>query len=142
MLRIFRKTLLRSNVFTGYTDYHSHILPGVDDGIKTMSDALDVLSYYEQLGMHEVWLTPHIMEDIPNTTDALRQRFNELKETYKVLYVKFLKLRETRQQHVHELNSLQAEKSFLLLKIQDLEEKLTTCYQSRRAQQTRPDSGM
>jgi len=33
-------------------------------------------------------------------------------------------LRETRKQYIHELNSLQTEKSFLLLKIQDLEEKL------------------
>jgi len=35
-----------------------------------------------------------------------------------------LKLRETRQHHLQELNSLQTEKSSLLLKIQDLEEKL------------------
>jgi hypothetical protein len=48
----------------------------------------------------------------------------ELKEAYKVLYVEFLKLRETRKQHVHELNSLQTEKSSLLLKIQDIEDKL------------------
>jgi len=48
----------------------------------------------------------------------------ELKEAYKVLYVKYLELRETRQQHVQELNSLQIEKSSLLLKIQDLGEKL------------------
>jgi len=47
----------------------------------------------------------------------------ELKEAYKVHYVEFLKLKETRKQHVHELNSLQAEKSSLLLKIQDLEER-------------------
>jgi len=33
-------------------------------------------------------------------------------------------LRETRQQYVHELNNLQTEKSSLLLKSQDLEEKL------------------
>jgi hypothetical protein len=48
----------------------------------------------------------------------------ELKEAYKVLYVEFLKLRETRKQHIHELNSLQTEKSSLLFKIKDLEEKL------------------
>jgi len=36
----------------------------------------------------------------------------------------FEKLRKARKQHIHELNSLQAEKSSLLLKIQDLEEKL------------------
>jgi hypothetical protein len=45
-----------------------------------------------------------------------------LKEANKVLYVKFLKLRETHQQHVQELNSLQTEKSSLLLKIEDLDE--------------------
>jgi len=40
----------------------------------------------------------------------------ELKEAYKVLYVEFLKLRETCKQYVHELNNLQAEKSSCLLK--------------------------
>jgi hypothetical protein len=48
----------------------------------------------------------------------------ELKEAYKIFYVEFEKLRETCKQHIHELNSLQTEKSSLLLKIQDLEEKL------------------
>jgi len=45
------------------------------------------------------------------------------KEAYKILYIEFEKLRETRKQHIHELNSLQTEKSSLLLKIQDLEER-------------------
>jgi hypothetical protein len=48
----------------------------------------------------------------------------ELNEAYKILYVEFEKLREARKQHIHETNSLQTEKSSLLLKIQDLEEKL------------------
>jgi hypothetical protein len=48
----------------------------------------------------------------------------ELQGAYKILYVEFEKLGETRKQHIHELNSLQTEKSSLLLKIQDLEEKL------------------
>jgi hypothetical protein len=48
----------------------------------------------------------------------------ELKKSYKILYVKFLKLKETCQQHVLELNDLKIEKSTLLLKITDLKEKL------------------
>jgi hypothetical protein len=48
----------------------------------------------------------------------------ELMEAYKILYVKLSKLRETRQQHVLELNSLKTEKSTMLFKITDLEEKL------------------
>lgn len=66
----------------GMTDWHCHILPGVDDGVKTMEDALVILNRYEEAGVKEVWLTPHIMEDLPNTTELLNTRFAELKATY------------------------------------------------------------
>lgn len=65
------------------TDYHSHILPGVDDGIATMKGTLDILAEYEQLGIMNVWFTPHIMEDCPNTTEGLKARFAEVLEAYK-----------------------------------------------------------
>lgn len=63
-------------------DYHSHILPGVDDGISTMEDSLRVLKRYEELGITSVWCTPHVMEDCPNTTEGLKARFAELQEAY------------------------------------------------------------
>lgn len=77
-----KKSLIESSVFEGMTDWHCHILPGVDDGIATMQESLEALAYYEQLGIKEVWLTPHILEDIPNTTQFLRERFDELKRLY------------------------------------------------------------
>ena len=75
-------SLLDSNIFNGWTDRHSHILPEVDDGIRTMDDALAVLEYYEKLGVKEVWLTPHIMEDVPNEPAELKERFEELLYEY------------------------------------------------------------
>jgi chromosome segregation ATPase len=48
----------------------------------------------------------------------------ELNEAYKTLYIEYEKLREGRKQHLYNLNSLQTEKSSLLLRIQELEEKL------------------
>ncbi len=72
-----------SKFFEGFTDWHSHILPGVDDGIRSMSESLAVLKMYEDLGVKKVWLTPHIMEDCPNTPEGLRERFDELKSVYK-----------------------------------------------------------
>lgn len=80
----FRKKLSldKSGFFHGFTDWHSHILPGVDDGVQTMDEALHILAKYEHLGIKEVWLTSHIMEDIPNTTAHLRNRFAELQATY------------------------------------------------------------
>ena len=75
-------SLLDSGILDGATDWHCHILPGVDDGIRTLGSALEVLAYYEQIGIREVWLTPHIMEDVPNEPAALKQRFAEFKGAY------------------------------------------------------------
>lgn len=72
-----------SGLLKGWTDWHCHILPGVDDGFKTMEDSLSVLKLYEEAGISTVWLTPHIMEDIPNTVSSLKERFEELKAAYK-----------------------------------------------------------
>lgn len=77
-----KQTLAESGFFKGFTDWHCHILPGVDDGVQTMDEALAILAEYERLGIKEVWLTPHIMEDIPNTTAHLRKRFAELQAAY------------------------------------------------------------
>ncbi len=76
-------SLADSGIFRGFTDWHSHILPGVDDGVQTIDEALEILALYEKLGVKAVWLTPHVMEDMPNTTAHLRERFEELKAAYK-----------------------------------------------------------
>ena len=52
----------------GFTDYHSHILPGVDDGVQTMDESLEILRLYEEQGI--------------NTTAHLRDRFAELQAAY------------------------------------------------------------
>lgn len=77
-----KKRIIETGILQGGTDWHSHILPGVDDGIPQMKDALEVLRFYEKIGIHTVWLTPHIMEDIPNATDDLRDRFDDLCMAY------------------------------------------------------------
>lgn len=71
-------SLQESGILKGSADRHSHILFGVDDGIKTPEDSLAALAFEESLGVREVWCTPHIMEDVPNTTEALKSRFEEL----------------------------------------------------------------
>ena len=65
-------------MLNGFTDWHSHILPGVDDGIPDMEKSLAVLRSYEAKGVKRVWLTPHIMEDYPNTPEDLQKKYAEL----------------------------------------------------------------
>lgn len=77
-----RKSLQESGALRGGRDMHSHILYGVDDGIKEAEESLAALAYEEYLGVREVWCTPHIMEGVPNETSGLRARFTELKGMY------------------------------------------------------------
>lgn len=77
-----KQTLAESGILRGMTDYHSHLLPGVDDGVQAVEESLEILRQYEHLGIREVWFTPHIMEDIPNTTAGLRNRFEQFQKCY------------------------------------------------------------
>lgn len=78
-----RSSLLDAGLLEGATDNHSHILYGVDDGVGTVEESLAILEYMEQQGFRKVWLTPHTMEDVPNTTEGLKARFAELQAVYK-----------------------------------------------------------
>lgn len=84
VFNIFRKRycIASSSFLCGREDRHCHILFGVDDGIETIEESLQALEYEESLGINHVWCTPHIMEDVPNSTEVLCQRFNELKQAY------------------------------------------------------------
>lgn len=78
-----RTSLSDSGILNGFTDWHSHLLPGVDDGVQTVEESLQILSLYEKLGINEVWLTPHVMEDMSNETGMLKERFMKLRTAYK-----------------------------------------------------------
>ena len=69
-------------MLSGTTDRHSHILYGVDDGIKTVEDSIAAISFEESLGVTDIWCTPHVMEDMPNKTESLKARFEELCAAY------------------------------------------------------------
>jgi hypothetical protein len=69
------------------------------------------------------FVAPHVEEEDSYYSEH-SDNGKELNEAYKTLYIEYEKLREGRKQHLYDLNSLQTEKSSLLLRIQELEEKL------------------
>lgn len=77
-----RTSILSGGLLSGATDRHSHILWGVDDGVKTVQESLEILSFLESAGLGTLWLTPHTAEDMPNTTESLQSRFADLKAAY------------------------------------------------------------
>ncbi len=63
-------------------DMHSHILPGVDDGARTMEDALELLNLAVKDGVMIQILTPHLRTERykNNTRQSLQERFEEFHE--------------------------------------------------------------
>ena len=62
-------------------DMHSHFIPGIDDGAKTMEDTLTLLREMEGMGYSTIITTPHIMIDFyPNTAEIIRNGLATVKE--------------------------------------------------------------
>jgi tyrosine-protein phosphatase YwqE len=78
-----RRSICESSVLKGSKDLHSHILPGVDDGIITLDESFAALAFEEELGVLEVWFTPHIMEEVSNDSLMLKEKFSQFQEIYR-----------------------------------------------------------
>lgn len=68
-------------------DIHTHILPGVDDGAKDMSQALEMINIEANQGVTDIFVTPHYMK-IANYVNSYSDNlliFDELKTQVKNL---------------------------------------------------------
>lgn len=57
----------------GFADIHTHILPGVDDGAKSMESAVAMLDYAYCQGTRTLFLTPHYRGNYRAVTASQRQ---------------------------------------------------------------------
>src|SRR5581483_7351488 len=62
-------------------DMHSHFIPGIDDGAKTINDSLLLIRSMEELGYEKVITTPHIMSDsYKNTPEIILGGLEKVRE--------------------------------------------------------------
>ncbi len=54
-----------------HTDLHSHLIPGIDDGSKTMKDSITLIRELWDLGYRKLITTPHIMNDYYKNTPEI-----------------------------------------------------------------------
>jgi protein-tyrosine phosphatase len=61
------------------TDVHSHLLPGLDDGVQSFEEAEEIILRFQKLGYTKLITTPHVISDFyKNTTENILARLNEL----------------------------------------------------------------
>lgn len=66
-------------------DFHSHILPGLDDGATDLENSVALATSMKEWGFESITCTPHITNKFMNTPDTIRPAFEALQEA---LYVK------------------------------------------------------
>ncbi len=82
MVSIFQKKAFLPDLLEDFVDMHNHILPGIDDGAKTVEESLDMLYAFQEIGINQVITTPHVYKELyPNTTDTIREAHLTLLES-------------------------------------------------------------
>ncbi|WP_242692095.1 tyrosine-protein phosphatase [Aridibaculum aurantiacum] len=60
---------------------HSHLLPGLDDGVKEMETSIAYIRQLHELGYSKLICTPHILSDIyPNSRQTILPKLYALRE--------------------------------------------------------------
>jgi|SRR6185436_11825969 len=63
------------------TDIHSHLIPGIDDGVKTEEESAEMLRAFVSLGYKKVVTTPHIMGDhFRNTPEIILEGLEKIRQ--------------------------------------------------------------
>lgn len=62
------------------TDIHSHLLPGIDDGVQTFEESAQMVERFVKMGYQKLITTPHIKSDAyRNTPEIILNKLTELK---------------------------------------------------------------
>ena len=60
ILNLFNKRPIDFSPKDLKVDFHSHLIPGIDDGAKTLEDSLEMIRGLSALGYEKIITTPHI----------------------------------------------------------------------------------
>ncbi len=83
MFSLFSKKVDPDLSFLG-ADMHSHLLPALDDGLRTMDETIEYVQKLYQLGYSKLICTPHIISDLhPNSPDTILPRLAEVQQQIK-----------------------------------------------------------
>jgi protein-tyrosine phosphatase len=62
-------------------DIHSHLLPGLDDGVQSFEEAEAIILRFQKLGYTKLITTPHVMSDFfKNTSEGILAKLAELRQ--------------------------------------------------------------
>lgn len=80
MFGLFKSSKTNPDLSFIGVDMHSHLLPGLDDGLQNMDDTITFIKELNQLGYEKFICTPHILSDVhPNSPQTILPRLEEVR---------------------------------------------------------------
>ncbi len=80
MFHFFTSKKFLIDYLEGFVDIHNHILPGIDDGAKTVEESVELINGFSQFGVRDFIATPHIMHNYyPNNPETINNSLLLLK---------------------------------------------------------------
>ncbi len=81
MLFFKKKEVPLTEVFPkGFVDIHSHLLPGIDDGAKSLDNSIELISKMASYGIKNFITTPHVLGDVyPNSSETIKEKLKEVR---------------------------------------------------------------
>ncbi len=77
ILNTFKKSASESISFR--TDLHSHLIPSIDDGVKSIEEAIEIILGLQEIGIKKIITTPHIMSHrYANTKQNIQEAYEKL----------------------------------------------------------------
>ncbi|GAA4785475.1 capsular polysaccharide biosynthesis protein [Olivibacter ginsenosidimutans] len=81
LFNIFKSKKGSSDISWIGTDIHSHLLPGIDDGVKDANTGVSFIKRLMDIGYHQFIVTPHIYDEVhPNTPETINRAHEKLYE--------------------------------------------------------------
>lgn len=81
MFNFFKKSIPTPQEWNLSVDIHNHVLPGIDDGAKDSSQALQLIQGLHDLGFSTIIPSPHIASGLhSNTTESIHHSFSIIQE--------------------------------------------------------------
>ena len=81
MFSFFRKNIYLVDLIEGITDFHNHILPGIDDGAKNVEESIQLINEFKNIGINKFVATPHVIgEYYPNNPNTISKAYKSIEE--------------------------------------------------------------
>ncbi|VXC04038.1 tyrosine-protein phosphatase [Maribacter litoralis] len=130
MFNFFSKKHFLIDHLEGFVDIHNHILPGIDDGAKTVEDSIELIKGFNEFGINDFICTPHIMENYyPNNPSTIQSSLSLLKNALKMNNLEHINIDAAAEHMIdsgfelilNENNIMPLSKSYLLIEMSYLQ---------------------